>query len=283
MLIKKGLVFRRLRQYALRTWETVSKPKDTSSSIACDVWLVCHPKDFEVAKLTLESARLFVLNRIEKIYLVSTQRSRPPWLPLDVEYVFEGSIPGIEEVSSLLEGESYRGWILQQILKFSGAFFSRKFVVIDCDTVLLKPHLFFSNEGTVLRLAYEHSPHYRALEKSLDIFACPWASFVCHMMAFDGDVLHDMFGAIEAKSGTDWRTYFASFAKERGMVMSEWDLYARFLIQNGHPYILRPWINQSLEIGGQLSLETLIQKFSKHRNSVSLHRSDRPMVVKSGD
>lgn len=69
MLIKKGLVFRRLRQYALRTWETVSKPKDTSSSIACDVWLVCHPKDFEVAKLTLESARLFVLNRIEKSIL----------------------------------------------------------------------------------------------------------------------------------------------------------------------------------------------------------------------
>jgi len=283
MLIEKGLVFRRLRQYALRTWETAYRTKDTSSSIACDLWLVCHPKDFEVAKLTLESASRFVLNRIEKIYLVSTERIRPSWLPMEVEYVFEGSIPGIEEVSSMLEGESYRGWILQQILKLSGAFFSRKFVVIDCDTVLLQPHLFFSNEGTVLRLAYEHSPHYRVLENSLDIVACPWASFVCHMMAFESHVLHDMFRAIEAKSSMHWRTYLASFAKERGMVISEWDLYARFLIQNVHPYVFRPWINQSLEVDGQLSLETLIQKFSKRRNSLSLHRSNLPLVIKSGD
>ncbi len=282
MLFDRGLIFRRLRQYAIRAWETASNTIDSSSSISCDLWLVCHPKDFEVAKLTLESARRFVLNRIEKIYLVSTLQSRPQWLPSEVEYVYEGSVPGIEEVSRLLEGESYRGWILQQILKYSGAFYSRRFVVIDCDTVLLRPHLFFSEKGTVLRLAYEHSPQYQALEKSLDINACRWASFVCHMMAFEGDVLHEMFRSIEAKSGMDWRNYFASFAKEGGMVMSEWDLYARYLIQNGHSYQFRPWINQSLEVEGELSLESLIASFSQRRNSVSLHRSERPLVLKSG-
>ena len=281
MLIDKGLVFRRLRQYAIRTWETTSTAVDVSSSITCDLWLVCHPKDFEVAKLTLESARLFVLNRIEKIYLVSTLERRPQWLPSEIEYIYEGSIQGVEEVSRFLDGEIYRGWILQQLLKYSGAFYSHRFVVIDCDTVLLKPHLYFSEKGTVLRLAYEHSPQYRDLEKSLDINACRWASFVCHMMPFEGDVLHELFRSIEANSGMDWRNYFAFFSKKRGMVMSEWDLYARFLIQERHPYQFRPWINQSLEVEGELSLESLIEKFSRRRNSVSLHRSERPLVIKS--
>lgn len=282
MPIDHAHLYRRARQLCLRAWETLSNSVDLPSSVDCDLWLVCHPKDFGVASLTIESARRFVLNPLRQIYFVSTEQLRPTWLPSDVEYVFEGDVPGVQDVSGILKGEPYRGWILQQILKYSGAFFSRRYIVLDCDTVLLRPHLYFSERGTVLRLAYEHTPHYRALEKTLGINASSWASFVCHMMPFDREVLLSMFQHIESRTGMDWRLYFASYAKQHGMVMSEWDLYARFLIQGGYPHHFRPWINQSAELAHLMDLDSLIAAFGDKRNNVSLHWSDRPLVLKDG-
>jgi len=223
---------------------------------------------------------MFVLNQLEKVYLVSTLQHRPDWLPQDVEYIHEESIPGITEVLHMLSGESYRGWILQQVLKYSGALYSRRFIVIDCDTVLLRPHLFFHDQGTVLRLSYEHSPQYRAIEDSLGIHAGNWFSFVCHMMPFERDILLELFGLIEKTSGMDWQAYFASYAKKRGMVISEWYLYARFLLQQRYPYVFRPWINQSIEIDNETTVESLIDRFGQYRNSVSIHCSERPLVLK---
>ena len=57
------------------------------------------------------------------------------------------------------------------------------------------------------------------------------------------------------------------------MVFSEWDLYARFLIMKEFKYKFRPWINQSIILNKEFSLDDLIDGYQRKRNSVSLHIS----------
>ncbi len=279
-LFSSEQIFQKIRQKIIRLWETLANRNDTCSDVVCDLWLVCHPKDFDVAKLAMESVLRFSLNPIQKIFFVSTERVRPAWLSEKVIYICECDIPGIDQVMLRLKGESYQGWIVQQILKFSGAYYSNRFLVVDCDTVLLRPHLFFDHNKTVLRFSYEHSPHYAALEKALDVNGGRWFSYVCHMMPFQSAIVKKLLESIERKSGVSWQVYLADVTKAHGMVLSEWDLYARFLIQEGNPYTYRPWINQSLSCGSDMTLDLLIEEFGCARNSVSLHVSGTNMIIK---
>lgn len=272
--------YRFFRQKIIRTWETLYFSSDTVGP-PCDFWLVCHEKDYQTAQLTIESIKKFSLNPIRTIYLISNCSAAPNWIDGNITYLCEDNVSGISRVKEILKGEVYSGWIVQQILKLSGAYYSDNFVVFDCDTVLLQPHLFFSKNKTVLRLSYEHSPIYRPFEKSLGINAYKAFSFVCHMMPFRKEVLLQIFSLIEKINSVTWYECIANYAKSHGMKFSEWDLYARFLIQNKYEVTFRPWVNQTISepIGG-LTLSKLVNQYSHLRRSVSIHKSGCELVLK---
>jgi len=273
-------LYKFIRQKLIRLREILCKGNDVASLVECDFWLVCHQKDYATAKLTLESIRRFSLNPVNKIFFISNLELRPSWLESDIDYIYEMEIEGIERVSKILHSCSYRGWIIQQILKYSGISYSNRFVSIDCDTVLLRPHLFYYGEKTVLRLAYEYSPIYRPFEKKLEISALNHLSFVCHMMPFHRTILQKLLKQIELKTDFVWYEGIAHYAETRGMVISEWDLYAKFLIHNQSPFTLRPWKNQTVTYDENISLENLISQYGRARLSVSLHRPGGPLVLK---
>ncbi len=277
---KFGTLYRFFRQKIIRLWEMFYSRKDEVCA-PCDFWLVCHEKDYSTARLTIESIRRFSLNPPGIIYLISNRANPPDWLAGNIKYICEDDISGVAEVKSILKGESYCGWIVQQILKLSGAFYSEKFVAFDCDTVLLQPHLFFYENKTVLRLSYEHSPIYRAFERGLGINALRAFSFVCHMMPFRKDILLRLIALIEERSSGRWYVYIANYAKNHGMKFSEWDLYARFLIQNKYDFVLRPWVNQTIvQPQGEVTLCQLVNRHSHLRLSVSIHKSGCDLVLK---
>jgi hypothetical protein len=206
--------------------------------------------------------------------------TKPAWLDSGIEYLYELDISGIKEVFQILEGNSYRGWIVQQILKLSGKDYSTKFVCIDCDTILLNPHLFFLKEKTILRLAYEYSPIYKPFEKLLDINVFSQLSFVCHMMPFDSKLVQGLIGLIEEQFKKKWFIALAEYTEMRGMVISEWDLYARYLIKNNHPYKLSPWRNLTVPYSPDMSLDSLISTYGRRRLSISIHQSGGMLVIK---
>ena len=221
-----------------------------------------------------------ILNPINNIFFISNLKKPPAWLNSDIKYIYEGDIPGVDRAFGLLKEVAYRGWVLQQIIKYSATTFSEKYVVIDCDTILLKPHLFFDSETTVLRLSYEYSPHYRAFEKSLGISSFGLFSYTCHMMPYKSEVLNLLKGQIENLTGVDWIEYFCKFAIDHSMVVNEQDLYAKFLISENFPVIYRPWFNKTVPTQPGVSYETL-KKIFPYRNSVSLHNNkDRQLVIK---
>jgi hypothetical protein len=269
-----------LRHIVLRTWEFLYPQADLISKTSCDIVLVCHEKDYLSAKLVLKSISFNILNPINNIFFISNLKKPPVWLNSDIKYVYEGDIPGVDIASGLLQGCTYRGWVLQQIIKYSATIFSEKYVVIDCDTVLLKPHLFFDSEATVLRLSYEHSPHYRAFEKSLRVSSAGFFSYTCHMMPYKSEVLSLLKNQIENLTGMNWIVYFCKFAIDHGMVVNEQDLYAKFLISENFPVIYRPWFNKTVPCQPGVSYQALKKRFS-HRYSISLHNNqDRQLIIK---
>ena len=271
--MKKAIFFRRCRQLFLRSWEMLYVRTDQMSAVSCDLWLVCHTKDYSAAPLVIASARRFSLNPIKRIYFISNNATRPDWLDPEIVYINEDAIPNILNLKTALKGKTYGGWILQQILKYSGAYYSERFVVIDCDTILVRPHLFFQEDFIILRRSYEYSPHYKLLEKKLNIGAAQYFSFVTHMMPFKSTILLELFDWIESSTGEVWYDFIVNFTKVHGMVFSEWDLYARFLIMKEFKYKFRPWINQSIILNKEFSLDDLIDGYQRKRNSVSLHIS----------
>jgi hypothetical protein len=244
----------------------------------CDFWLVCHSKDFRTAVLTIESIFRYSLNPVGRIFVVGNELSRPAWLPIEVEYIYEGSLPVAEVVHSILEGVPYKGWVFQQLLKYSGSQYSIRFVTIDCDTVLLKPHLFFMDDETVLRISYEYSSHYRPFEKSLRINAGMLFSYTCHMMPYKSDLLDELKSRIREITGQDWAVYICNFAKKNGMVVNEYDLYARYILGTNEKVCFHPWLNKSESMTEFDTLDSLCKKFP-NRNSISFHNNEERKLV----
>lgn len=273
-------MFPTIRHAAIRAWELTHRSDTLTSDESVDFWLVCHSKDFSTAKITIESILKFSLNKPQNLYLVLNEKRRPDWLGSEYNYINENDIPATAQIHKELKDVPYKGWVLQQALKYSGSLFSERFVVLDCDTVLLRPHLFFKNDATVLRLAYEHSPHYRKFEQALNINAKRYLSFTCHMMPYRSRVLNNLFQHIQDVTGLPWISFIALFAKTHGMVVNEQDLYARFLIQTSEPYQFNPWLNKTVPFYNDVSFEKLVTEYSSSRNSVSLHQnSDKKLVI----
>ena len=274
-------IFKILRHVFIRGWERLNVGRIKKSDLECDFWLVCHSKDSTTAMLTIESIRLFSLNPIRQIFIVGDERDRPEWISHEINYIFEGELLSTSVALEILQDIPYKGWILQQILKYSAVEYSERFVIIDCDTVLLKPHLFFTNLGTVLRLSYEHSPHYRKFEQSLNINGGKYFSFTCHMMPYKSDLLRELLDSIEEITGQNWVEYLCQYARKNGMVINEQDLYARYIIQSNEEVIFLPWLNKTVEISKIDSLNNLINMNMK-RNSVSFHNNEsRKLIIPS--
>jgi len=273
------ICYKTLRHALIRLWERRVATVDTVNGPSCDFWLVCHSKDWQTAILTIESIRRYSLNPVGAIFLVGNELNRPAWLPGGVSYVFEGELPATAAALDVLKGVRYKGWVLQQVLKYSAIEYSERFVIIDCDTVLLKPHLFFTDGGTVLRFAYEYSPHYRQFEKCLSVNGGVFFSFTCHMMPYKAERLGALISRIEEISGQNWVTYICNYAKQNGMVVNEQDLYARYILETNEKILFRPWLNKTVVFSEIDVIENLRLTFAD-RNSVSFHNNDaRELVI----
>jgi len=271
--ISFGNVYKILRQVLIRLWEQQLLDDDRQIGPACDFWLVCHSKDRQSVVLTIESIHRYSLNPVSKIFLVCNEAVRPHWIPKGVLYIYEGELSITSVVLKALKDSPYKGWILQQILKISGFQYSERFVTIDCDTILLKPHIFFINSSTVLRLAYEHSPHYRTFEKGLHINGGRLFSFTCHMMPYKAELIRSLIARIEYVSGQNWALYICAYAQKHGMsVAVDYDLYARHILSTNEPIVFRPWLNKSLDLANFNCIDRLKETFPK-RQSVSFHNS----------
>ncbi len=98
------------------------------------------------------------------------------------------------------------GWLFQQLLKLGGSTLGKQayYLVIDADTVLIRPHAFKTSGGqTIFYYRKWSQPEYfQTYKKLLGKKAASRTSFVTHYMLFERSKVASLKRAIEARHRT---------------------------------------------------------------------------------
>ena len=253
----------------------------TLSSEYIDIVIPTIGKDLPVFKLYIQYLRKNILHPIGNIYVVSATSE----LTLQ-EYCREEGLIFIDETSVLGYGKNHityhsnghnrSGWLFQQLLKLSGEVFvtHKKYIIVDSDTLIVRPLSFLQNEKSVFFESREWNQPYFVAIKTLFGFTAPHPySLTSHMMIFDTDRLREMKAEIEVKHTISWdKAYIASCDTSKPSGISDYETYAQWMIKR-HPdeVYTTPFYNASLSrkafFEGQISPED----FQHRAHSLSLH------------
>lgn len=265
------------RHWKIRTYELmhqmVLRNKRFESLPSCDLIIVSHRKDFHKLEAVIKTVVAHSVNKIERIYIIGSSKKPYKTSSVAYEYIYEQEMLSRKIFEELKISCPRPGWIIQQLLKLKGDILSNKYLVIDADTILIRPHVFYLEESTVLRIAYESAEIYRDTEQMLGLNNV-WnhVSFVAHMMPFEGSVVKELRDYVKKKTGKEFEASMIEIARGSGWFLSEYNLYARFLISHKpNSFTIHPWLNKSLpNYPKEFELKQLQRRYP-FRNSLSFH------------
>lgn len=195
-----------------------------------------HEVDSIIVVAPIKSTKIRkVVNGFQKTQFVSEQLVSPV-LKKDLNYKV---------------GEIDRsGWIVQQLVKLNIANYinTKKYLVIDADTVLAKPQTYIRNNCDILLFSDEfHKPYRKHIQKTLGFNPSQKISFVSHSMIFDTNSVKSMFSKIEMQSRKRWyKAIIDNLDKEEVSSMSEYEMYASYKLKTDKQTKVEYWFNSSI-------------------------------------
>jgi len=170
---------------------------ENSSGVEIEILVVVAGKDIHLLQHCLKSAILCTRNRISRITTIS-----PPGdvelcaealsgiaASFEVECLDENDFFGTKWLTNLRNKFGKRfGWVFQQLitLKFVQESSAKGVLVLDADTLLLKPVDWLDSNGNQLMLVSleKHKPYYNFLSVVMNTPEDPKFTFVTHHMLF---------------------------------------------------------------------------------------------------
>lgn len=226
-----------------------------------DILIPVIEKDLEVLPCVIDSARKQIRHKIGDIMIVAPETNKIKRLSLlkNCKFINENTVLPItkKDINYSPKRRNIQvdrsGWLFQQLLKLSGDTLSSQesFLVLDADTVLIRPHIFERDGKSVFfyRKLY-YKPYFETYKRLLGEDAeGPIQSkfFVSHYMFFKRKRLQELKKLIETKHDTDW--YLAilnSMNKDQWDSFSEYETYGNFMMKNHrNEIILKPRRNLS--------------------------------------
>lgn len=245
-----------------------------------DVLVPAIEKDLRTLPHVIRSVRTHVRHPIGDIVIVAPRKDAivslcrsSGWRFVDENSVLPLTKSDIHYRSARWERS---GWLFQQLLKLSGDTLCRAdyFLVIDADTVLLRPHTFHAEGQTTFYTRSWTQPEYmRMYTRLMGRKASSPRSLVTHYMLFEKDRLRAMKRDIESRHGMSWhQAILAKLNRSRQFGFSEYETYGNFVYsQNPGAVQLKPALNRALHTGvASLTAERAGKLAAKHR-SVSFH------------
>ena len=228
-----------------------------------DVVIPCIKKDQRTLDLAISGIKENGYN-IRNVYLVA-----PECLSTNAIWIDEKSFPFTQKdiavqifdndeakASGYMSSKDSRtGWIYQQLLKFYAPFvipgISQNVLILDADTVFLKPVKFQAQSGAAL---FNPSPEYyppyfehayRVIPGFRKVFA--HYSGVSHHMLFQRCVLEDLFQIIKKTHKAEpWIALIKNIDKKDlfGSGLSEYEIYFNFVFSHDNQVQIRPlkWV-----------------------------------------
>ena len=213
--------------------------KSSSDAESFDIVIPVGPSDRKIIEEQIAHTKKNVLG-YRRIYLI----------PYDPSLTVPGCITINENIfpfnKKMVEnylGRIYRcGWYFQQLLKlYAGKVVPDildRYLVIDSDTIFLKPTSFIEDGKCLYNYGKEnHAPYFEHIKRLLpDLKRMDGSkSGICHHMMFETKYINEMFSKIETKHGdlfynvflkkVDKNHYHASGA-------SEYELYFNYMLKN---------------------------------------------------
>jgi hypothetical protein len=231
-----------------------------------DVVIPCAKKD----RVTLDLALAGILSNsknIHNIFVISAEKMSDKAIWID-EQLFPFTKKDIalqlfnndeSKARKYLEHKySKIGWIYQQLLKFYAAFIiqniSKNILVLDADTIFLRPVEFQDDTGAALfNPATEyHAPYFEHAKRVISGFRriFPYYSGISHHMLFQKSILIALFHVITETHKTEpWIALIRSIASTEifNSCLSEYEIYFNFAFATTNQVKIRylKWANIS--------------------------------------
>lgn len=203
-----------------------------------------HPKDSATLPLCVAGLRENV--KPLEIILIAPRRCEDLANQLKLRFVDEDTlVPG---VTAGLYPEERWGWYFQQLLKLGAHTLapSGRYLVVDSDTVFLRPVEFEDSQGIPLYATSRehHQAYYDVFEFILGMRPDDTVSYVTHHMLFDAVIVREMLARFGPE--TPW---WANVVRYRhpmepwnsGAQFAEYETYGHYLeIAHPHEFEIRP-------------------------------------------
>lgn len=244
------------------------------NAVHIDVVIPCIEKDLPTLELSIEAIRKYGKD-VRRIIVVSNKRltDKAEWFD-ETQYPMQK-----KDVARLMYGVEDTtlprvGWIYQQLLKLYAPQvipdISENVLLLDSDTVFLRPVQFIRSDGVALyNVGTEYYPAYfehiqRLLPGTSKVF--PQYSGICHHMLIQKEIIDEIFSQVEAIHGIPfWEAVVRLLDKEE-LKFSEYELYFNYVFAHHKKVDLRffRWAN--------ISKIYAIGKYSRRKfHYVSIH------------
>jgi hypothetical protein len=232
-------------------------------------------KDAPVLCHCLQAVREMIQHEVAAVWVVGPEspQIREIAVSAGCDFIHEDSI--LPRPAAELK---CRGWVLQQLIKFNAAFHvsTDNYMVLDSDTVFLRPQTFFRRGKSVLRYSDQYELLYnRSLEL---VFGHPRrfpVSFVTHHMLFNTALVKELLQLIERRFGCSWwEAILKELDKGHPISFSEYELYGHFVLSQPRwkkRFCLEYWqgLNRSTE--DLAELDAVRRTAAGRLNTVSFH------------
>jgi hypothetical protein len=204
--------------------------------------VICHgPNDDNILDLNLKHNKKNIIHR--NIYIITYD---PNLKRDDCIIIHESALPFKDKISEMFPNEKKRhGWYFQQLIKLYAkdiiSDLSEYYLTIDCDTMFIKPTLFFEENIPLYNFvtASVHKPYFEHMKRlHKDLKQVSNVSGISHHMIFNKNYLNDMFSKFENEYNENnctnlefWEIFLYCIDKKEfsGSGASEYELYFNYI------------------------------------------------------
>lgn len=251
-----------------------------ASSFRIDVLIPAIEKDLKTLPHVVEGVKRHVRHPIGQVLIVAPKKGAIVDLCRKKGYRFidENTVLPLKKQDIRYSSKHWErsGWLLQQLLKLSGDRLAgtKHFLVIDADTVLIRPHTFLSGGQTSYYTRSWSQPQYFVTyNKLMGKKASAPRSFVAHYMLFDKQKLRELKNDIERRHGKRWyKAIMESMNKKKQFAFSEYETYGNFVFGRYPGSVrLKPALNRELHSEASSLTENKRRSLAAKYRSVSFH------------
>ena len=232
-------------------------------------------KDAHVLRHCLQSIREMIEDPVHEIWVVSPESSILREIARNYDCLFVPEDTVLPQPASELK---CRGWVLQQFIKLNvvNHVTTADFLIVDADTVFLRPQTFFRGGRSILRYSDQYELLYnRSLEL---VFGDPRrfpVSFVTHHMLFNTELVKGLLSLIEQRFKLPWwKAILHEVDQGHPISFSEYELYGHFALSQPdwkRRFRLEYWNGKDCDTGDLADLDLIRSRYVGRLNTVSFH------------